>query len=108
MNAEPDDLPAVQILQQGHGWTDLGAHPKWMLNGASAPTCFVAGNVGTKQDTALVDPHLCCLVRAFETSPEDAFPVHRPIKLDVARQAEELLSTRHGRRSTPREPGQRA
>ena len=30
LNADTADIPAVTELLQGHGWTDLGAHPRWL------------------------------------------------------------------------------
>ena len=30
LNADAADLPAITELLQGHGWTDLGAHPRWL------------------------------------------------------------------------------
>ena len=65
LNADTCDLPAVTELLQTQGWTDLGAHPKWLAGRPPTPTCFVANHAGTRRDFILADAHLMTMPLAF-------------------------------------------
>ena len=85
LNCTPDRLPHLQGLISDFSFVDLGAKAS-VWGGYDCETTCIAPNAtaGSRSDFMLCNPAMVPLVQNFKVLGDDAFPVHKVLRLSIS------------------------
>ena len=85
LNANTDDIPAIEIALQSGRLMDIGQHAERFGQPAAEPTCFVTPvSDGTRRDYVLASPELFACFTEFRVDRIVEVPVHAVLHFRLA------------------------